>query len=73
MRKSNVQMKSRLSYAAGAFGNDVFYATLSTYFIMFVTTHLFNTGDPKQNSPTRHPFNPPSAFAKTPAVAPQKK
>ena len=50
MGKSNGQMKSRLSYTAGAFGNDVFYATLSTYFIMFVTTHLFNTGDPKQNS-----------------------
>ena len=50
MEKSKGQMKFRLSYAAGAFGNDVFYATLSTYFIMFVTTHLFNTGDPKQNS-----------------------
>ena len=50
MGKSKGQMKSRLSYTAGAFGNDVFYATLSTYFIMFVTTHLFNTGDPKQNS-----------------------
>ena len=50
MEKSKGQMKSRLSYAAGAFGIDVFYATLSTYFIMFVTTHLFNTGDPKQNS-----------------------
>lgn len=48
MGKSKGQMKSRLSYTAGAFGNDVFYATLSTYFIMFVTTHLFNTGDPKQ-------------------------
>jgi len=32
---SKGQMKSRLSYTAGAFGNDVFYATLSTYFIMF--------------------------------------
>ncbi len=50
MGKAKGQMKSRLSYTAGAFGNDVFYATLSTYFIMFVTTHLFNTGDPKQNS-----------------------
>ena len=39
MGKSKGQMKSRLSYSAGAFGNDVFYATLSTYFIMFVTTH----------------------------------
>lgn len=30
MGKSKGQMKSRLSYSAGAFGNDVFYATLST-------------------------------------------
>lgn len=36
---------SNLSYAFGAFGNDVFYATLSTYFIVFVTTHLFKAGD----------------------------
>lgn len=35
---------SRLSYSFGAFGNDVFYATLSTYFIVFVTTHLFKSG-----------------------------
>jgi lactose/raffinose/galactose permease len=41
------KLGSRLSYAAGAFGNDVFYATLSTYFIVFVTTHLFNAGDHK--------------------------
>lgn len=41
------KLVSRLSYAAGAFGNDVFYATLSTYFIVFVTTHLFNAGDHK--------------------------
>lgn len=42
-------MSSRLSYAFGAFGNDVFFATLSTYFIMFVTTHLFNTGNSAEN------------------------
>lgn len=41
---------SRVSYAFGAFGNDVFYGALSTYFIMFVTTHLFNTGDKAQNN-----------------------
>lgn len=38
---------SRISYSFGAFGNDVFYATLSTYFIVFVTTHLFKAGDSK--------------------------
>ncbi|MDN3955943.1 PTS sugar transporter subunit IIA [Sporolactobacillus laevolacticus] len=40
---------SRVSYAFGAFGHDMFFATLSTYFIMFVTTHLFNTGSTSQN------------------------
>ena len=43
------RLTSRLSYSFGAFGNDVFYATLSTYFIMFVTTHLFNTGNQATN------------------------
>ncbi|MBA5813293.1 MFS transporter [Leuconostoc lactis] len=48
--KSNKQsMTSRVSYAFGAFGNDMFFATLSTYFIMFVTTHLFNSGNAAQN------------------------
>lgn len=47
--KSNQQsMTSRVSYAFGAFGNDMFFATLSTYFIMFVTTHLFNSGNAAQ-------------------------
>lgn len=27
-----------------------FYATLSTYFITFITSHLFNTGDATQNN-----------------------
>lgn len=39
------QVKQYLSYAAGAFGHDAFYATLSTYFMMFVTSQLFNTSD----------------------------
>ena len=38
-------VKQYLSYAAGAFGHDAFYATLSTYFMMFVTSQLFNTSD----------------------------
>ena len=33
---------SRLSYSFGAFGHDAFYATLSTYFMIFVTGHLFD-------------------------------
>ena len=49
--KDNVQQEkgnkwvTRISYAIGAFGNDWFYAVLSTYFIMFVTSHLFGKGD----------------------------
>ena len=41
---------SRISYAFGAFGHDIFYATLSTYFITFITSHLFNTDDAAQNN-----------------------
>lgn len=53
--KSNAVSKkqavtSRISYAFGAFGHDIFYATLSTYFITFITLHLFNTGDAEQNN-----------------------
>lgn len=41
---------SRLAYTFGAFGNDVFYAALSSYLIMFITSHLFNTGDKATNN-----------------------
>ncbi|MFT8709740.1 MAG: glycoside-pentoside-hexuronide (GPH):cation symporter [Sporolactobacillus sp.] len=47
--KTKHSITSRLSYAFGAFGHDMFFATLSTYFIMFVTTHLFNTGSTSKN------------------------
>ncbi|AKP67122.1 PTS sugar transporter subunit IIA [Companilactobacillus ginsenosidimutans] len=36
------KITSRISYSFGAFGHDAFYATLSTYFIIFVTSHLFD-------------------------------
>lgn len=39
-------MKQRISYALGAFGHDIYYATLSTYFMIFVTKSMF-TGAPK--------------------------
>ncbi|EHN58285.1 glycoside-pentoside-hexuronide (GPH):cation symporter [Oenococcus kitaharae] len=42
MEKTKKTVTSRLSYSFGAFGHDMFYATLSTYFIMFVTSHLFD-------------------------------
>lgn len=41
---------SRLSYSFGAFGHDAFYATLSTYFIMFVTSHLFDKDSGSQGA-----------------------
>lgn len=43
-------MTSRIAYATGAFGHDIFYATLSTYLIMFLTSHLFNSGDAAHNN-----------------------
>lgn len=39
-------MRQRISYALGAFGHDIYYATLSTYFMIFVTKAMF-TGAPK--------------------------
>lgn len=37
--------KQYTSYALGAFGHDAFYATLSTYLMLFITSQLFNTSD----------------------------
>jgi lactose/raffinose/galactose permease len=41
----NEKMKQRVSYALGAFGHDTFYVTLSTYFMIFVTSSLFAGAD----------------------------
>lgn len=35
------KMKQRFAYAFGAFGHDAYYVTLSTYFMIFVTSTLF--------------------------------
>ena len=35
------KMIQRVSYALGAFGHDTFYVTLSTYFMVFVTSEMF--------------------------------
>ncbi len=43
-------MKKYLSFAAGAFGHDAFYNTLSLYFVMFVTSQLFATSDQAFNT-----------------------
>lgn len=48
--KKESVLTSRLSYAFGAFGHDMFYATLSTYFIMFVTSHLFDKSSGGMNA-----------------------
>ena len=36
---------ARIAYSLGTFGNDAFFALLSGYLIMFITLHLFNTGN----------------------------
>ena len=36
---------ARIAYSLGAFGNDAFFALLSGHLIMFITSHLFNTGN----------------------------
>ena len=33
----------RIAYACGTFGHDVFYAMIGTYFMIFVTSNLFNS------------------------------
>lgn len=38
-------MKQRIAYALGAFGHDTYYVTLSTYFMVFVTSCMFNGAD----------------------------
>ncbi|NME33062.1 glycoside-pentoside-hexuronide (GPH):cation symporter [Ligilactobacillus ruminis] len=43
--KTKMSMGQRLAYSFGAFGNDAFYGLLSGYLIMFITSHLFNSGN----------------------------
>ena len=40
---------SRVAYACGTFGHDFFYAMIGTYFMIFVTSNLFNTEDQSHN------------------------
>lgn len=47
--KRDMPIHSKIAYTIGAFGNDVFYFTLSTYLINFITSHLINTGDTELN------------------------
>lgn len=41
--------KMRTSYSFGAFGHDLFNQVMNSYFIMFVTNHLFNTSNASYN------------------------
>lgn len=43
--KKTMSKTARWAYSLGAFGNDAFFALLSGYLIMFITSHLFNTGN----------------------------
>mgnify|MGYP000002017076 FL=1 len=52
MKKDQGKMSigTRLAYSFGAFGNDSFYGLLSGYLIMFITSHLFNTGNAAEDA-----------------------
>ncbi len=43
------KLMQRIAYACGTFGHDIFYMMVSTYFIMFITSNLFNTEDQSHN------------------------
>lgn len=44
------KLLQRICYACGTFGHDLFYYMLATYFMMFVTSNLFHTGDTSRDS-----------------------
>lgn len=44
------KLRARICYACGTFGHDVFYAMLATYFMIFVTSNLFNFPDAGYNA-----------------------
>ena len=49
MAQSKGGVLPRIAYACGTFGHDVFYAMLATYFMIFVTSNLFNSGNPSHD------------------------
>ena len=49
MASGNNKIIQRIAYACGTFGHDIFYAMIGTYFIMFVTSNLFNTENESYN------------------------
>ena len=48
--EGKMSIGARLAYSFGAFGNDAFYGLLSGYLIMFITSHLFNTGNKAEDA-----------------------
>ena len=48
--QGKMSLGARLAYSFGAFGNDSFYGLLSGYLIMFITSHLFNTGNQAEDA-----------------------
>lgn len=48
--QGKMSLRARLAYSFGAFGNDSFYGLLSGYLIMFITSHLFNTGNKAEDA-----------------------
>ena len=42
--KGNIMIQ-RIAYACGTFGHDIFYMMLGSYFMIFVTSNLFNSPD----------------------------
>ena len=40
----------RIAYACGTFGHDVFYQMIGTYFMIFVTSNLFNSDNPTNDA-----------------------
>lgn len=49
-KDTTMGLKGRIAYSLGAFGNDAFFALLSSYLIMFITSHVFNTGNAQTNA-----------------------
>ena len=46
----NSKLLQRICYACGTFGHDVFYAMIGTYFMIFVTSNLFNSDNPTNDA-----------------------
>lgn len=49
MSDNKGKLWSRVAYASGTFGHDFFYAMIGSYFMIFVTSNLFNTEDQSYN------------------------